>query len=237
MNWGIGLSINPKVPHVRARPGCPCAPWDAARMQDPTGRSGVVAPFGDSIIAGGKGPRMSCPDVVAVKRPGRQMRDRYRLTAAMALIALSPTVYTAVQDSVAAQPQIEQLPNDPGKAPIAPPQGAIVTVFDNREVQGILGTEVRSVVDENMGRIVNIMVDRTGQVRAAVIDFGGFLGVGSRKIAVAWNVLHFLPDAKKGGRVALELTRDQVRGAPEFKEDKPVVVLGASGSVELLPFP
>jgi hypothetical protein len=50
-------------------------------------------------------------------------------------------------------------------------------------------------------------------------------------------VLHFLPDAKKGGRIALELTRDQVRGAPEFKEDKPVVVLGASGSLELLPFP
>jgi hypothetical protein len=33
------------------------------------------------------------------------------------------------------------------------------------------------------------------------------------------------------------LTRDQVRAAPEFKEDKPVVVLGASGSLESLPFP
>ena len=57
--------------------------------------------------------------------------------------------------------------------------------------EGILGKEVRSKADENMGRIVDVIVDRTGQVRAAVIDFGGFLGVGNRKIAVDWNALNF----------------------------------------------
>ena len=44
-----------------------------------------------------------------------------------------------------------------------------------------------------MGRIVDVLVDRRGQVRAAIIDFGGFLGVGSRKIAVDWSALHFPP--------------------------------------------
>jgi len=38
-----------------------------------------------------------------------------------------------------------------------------------------------------MGRIVDVIVDLAGVVRAAVIDFGGFLGVGSRKIVVDWN--------------------------------------------------
>ena len=47
-----------------------------------------------------------------------------------------------------------------------------------------------------MGRIVDVLVDRSGQVRAAIIDFGGFLGVGSRKIAVDWNALHFPPPAQ-----------------------------------------
>jgi hypothetical protein len=45
-----------------------------------------------------------------------------------------------------------------------------------------------------------------------------------------------LTDEKNDRRVALELTRDQVRAAPEFKEDQPVVVLGASGSLESLSF-
>jgi hypothetical protein len=161
------------------------------------------------------------------------MRVVYRVAAAMALIALSATVYSTAQDNPPAQPQIEPGPDSTGKGP---PREPTVTVFDNHEVQGILGREVRSAADENMGRIVDVLVDRTGQVTAAVIDFGGFLGVGSRKIAVAWNAIRFPPTANKGERVALELTRDQVRAAPEYKADRPVVVLGASGNLESLPF-
>ena len=70
-----------------------------------------------------------------------------------------------------------------------------VTVLGSKQAEGILGKEVRSSADENMGRIVDVVVDRTGQVRAAVIDFGGFLGVGNRKIAVDWNALElFAPE-------------------------------------------
>jgi len=94
---------------------------------------------------------------------------------------------------------------------------------------------VRGATDENMGRIVDVLVDRAGQMRAAIIDFGGFLGVGSRKIAVDWNALHFPEPGKPGGRIALELTRDQVKAAPEYQDGKPVVILGALGKLEPLP--
>jgi hypothetical protein len=137
------------------------------------------------------------------------------------------------QKSGSSQEDSIRSPNDTLREPT-------MTVFDRQEVQGILGREVRSGANERMGRIVDVIVDRSGQVRAAIIDFGGFLGVGSRKIAVAWNALRFLPDAKDAKnveRIGLELTRDQVQGAPEYKEDKPVVVLGASGGLESLPFP
>ena len=109
-----------------------------------------------------------------------------------------------------------------------------VTVLDSQEVQGILGREIRSTADENMGRIVDVLVDGSGTVRAAIIDFGGFLGVGSRKIAVAWTALHFVPAAEKRYGIVLELTRDQVKPAPEYKEGKPVLVLVASGKLEPL---
>jgi hypothetical protein len=128
-------------------------------------------------------------------------------------------------------------PSVPNTAPGEPKP--TVTIFDRLEVQGILGKEVRSGANENMGRIVDVIVDRGGQVRAAIIDFGGFLGVGNRRVAVAWNALRFPPDPndpKKVDRIGLDLTRDQVQAAPEYKEDKPVVVLGASGGLESLPF-
>lgn len=102
------------------------------------------------------------------------------------------------------------------------------TVLPNQDVQGVLGKEVRSSADEDMGRIVDILVDRGGQVRAAVIDFGGFLGVGNRKVVVDWTALHFAP-ADQPDRVSLDLTRNQIKQAPEYKPGKPVVVLGALG--------
>jgi hypothetical protein len=117
------------------------------------------------------------------------------------------------------------------KEPAPPPS---VTIIGARDAHGVLGRDVRSAADENMGRIVDVIVDRAGTVRAAVIDFGGFLGVGSRKIVVDWNALHFGRIANKSDSITLELTKDQVTAAPEYKEDAPIVVLGASGSLQPL---
>ena len=115
-----------------------------------------------------------------------------------------------------------------------PPEPASVTVLGSRQAQSVLGREVRSSANENMGRIVDVIVDREGRVLAAVIDFGGFLGVGSRKIAVDWSALRFDLDEKRD-LVVLELTRDQVKAAPEYKDKQSVVVLGAAGGLQSLP--
>lgn len=117
----------------------------------------------------------------------------------------------------------------------APEAEPSVTILGSRQAQSVLGKDVRSSANENMGRIVDVIVDRSGKVRAAVIDFGGFLGVGSRKIAVDWNTLRFDIDSNKRDLVTLELTRDQVKAAPEYKDKQPVIVLGAAGGLQSMP--
>jgi hypothetical protein len=163
-----------------------------------------------------------------IMRGDQRSRPAAQLTAAFA--ALLCVVLTVSSIAFA-----EDTTNS-GSNPPPPPATPEITVLDNHEVEGVLGREVLSATNENMGRIVDVLVDRTGQVRAAIIDFGGFLGVGSRKIAVDWNALHFPPPGKPGARITLELTRDQVKAAPEYQEGKPVVVLGALGKLESLPF-
>jgi hypothetical protein len=114
--------------------------------------------------------------------------------------------------------------------------GTPATVIDDRDAEAILGKSVYSAASEDMGRIVDVIVKRNGEVRAAVIDFGGFLGVGSRKIAVDWSALRF-PTSGPMDHINLELTRDQVRLAPEFKPGEPLVVLGSVGDVQPSPEP
>jgi PRC-barrel domain len=122
-------------------------------------------------------------------------------------------------------------PPAPAQPDSSPPDRPAAVVLERREARSILGREVRSAAGENMGRIVDVIVDQAGNARAAVIDFGGFLGVGSRKIAVSWNALHFAV-ADGSDRITLGFTRDQVKAAPEYQEGKPIVVLGASGAVD-----
>jgi PRC-barrel domain len=121
-------------------------------------------------------------------------------------------------------------------SPVPPAPPPSVTIIGARDAHGVLGRDVRSTTDEDMGHIVDVIVDRAGMVRAAVIDFGGFLGVGSRRIVVDWNALHFGRIANKSDSITLELTKEQVTAAPEYKEDTPIVVLGASGTLQPLQF-
>jgi hypothetical protein len=151
---------------------------------------------------------------------------------AAAWAADEPALPPADQKAATPAAPKEAPPKETAPKETAPPPS--VTIIEATDAHGVLGRDVRSPTEEDMGRIVDVIVDRAGQVRAAVIDFGGFLGVGSRKIVVDWNALHFGQIANKSESITLELTKDQVKAAPEYKEDAPIVVLGASGA--LLPF-
>jgi hypothetical protein len=153
--------------------------------------------------------------------------------AAVIVLTLGLAIDVALSENGQPPGQSQQPADNPAATP---PGSPAVTVLNDHEVEGILGREVRSADDANMGRIVDVIVDRSGKVPAAIIDFGGFLGVGSRKIAVDWNALHFAAPGQLGERITLELTPDQVKAAPEYQEGKPVIVLGALGKLEPLPF-
>jgi hypothetical protein len=161
-----------------------------------------------------------------------------RLITLMA-IAFSTLATASGAENDAASPSPTPAPppqNTAPAAPKAPTPPPSVTIIGAMDAHGVLGRDVRSPTDQDMGRIVDVIVDRTGVVRAAVIDFGGFLGVGSRKIVVDWNALHFGRVANKSDSITLDLSKEQVTAAPEYKEDAPIVVLGASGSLQPLYF-
>jgi hypothetical protein len=117
---------------------------------------------------------------------------------------------------------------------VGPKQSA--ATVDETAVRGILGRTVQGADGKDMGRIIDVIVDSVGRVRAAVIDFGGFLGVGSRKIAVDWTALHFDGALKNERNIGLALTQDQLKAAPEYKDGSPSVAIDSTGALEQLDF-
>jgi hypothetical protein len=110
-----------------------------------------------------------------------------------------------------------QLPTSPSVAET--PAGGVVNAQVKLmpvAVMSILGKPVKGPNGEDLGRVVDVLADASGRVRIAIVDFGGFLGVGDRRIAVDWPLLRFNPD---GGDSSLLLSvgRDKLKSAPEYK--------------------
>ena len=102
-------------------------------------------------------------------------------------------------------------------APPAPVTSSADQKPASSAVISILGKKVFGRDGEDMGRVVDVLADSDGRARAAVIDFGGFLGVGNRRVAVDWRSLQIDP-SNADKPVILSLSRGQVNAAPEFKE-------------------
>ena len=103
-------------------------------------------------------------------------------------------------------------------------------------VSGVLGRIVAGPDGQDIGRVVDVLVDFSGQPRAAVIDFGGFMGLGSRKIAVQWGAFRF-PAGGSDARLSIALTPEEIKNTPEYAgSGKPVAVVGP-GTPEPRPGP
>jgi hypothetical protein len=100
------------------------------------------------------------------------------------------------------------------------------TLSVSQHLESVLGKRLADASGENAGRIVDVLVDGTGQVRAAIVDYGGFLGIGSRKIAISWSDLRFAPDGSPDA-VAVEFSRERLARAPQVVAGQPVAVVGA----------
>jgi hypothetical protein len=91
-------------------------------------------------------------------------------------------------------------------------------------VLAVLGRTVSTQDGKPIGRLVDVLVDDSGAPEAGVIDFGGFMGVGARKVAVHWSALHFTPGNAKQP-ITLELTPDQIKAVPEYREKRPAPIV------------
>lgn len=94
--------------------------------------------------------------------------------------------------------------------------------FDLISSQKVDGTAVYNTEDEKLGKIDHFMVGkRDGQVRYAVLDYGGFFGAGDELYPLPWEALTY--STEKGGYV-VNINKDRLNRdkAPSFRRgDEP----------------
>jgi hypothetical protein len=138
-------------------------------------------------------------------------------------LAQAPSTLNAPRPSAEQQ---QRVPTKPAQPAMPKPLPDNAKELPARQVMPLLGSKAQDLAGEDLGPVVDVVVDRSGWPRALVIDFGGFLGVGSRKIAIDWRLVHFRPE-NHDAPVLLHLDRAEVQAAPEFVPDvEPLRMLG-----------
>jgi hypothetical protein len=108
------------------------------------------------------------------------------------------------------------------KSTMAPKAGA-GEKFVNTQTSGqwlasdIMGMNVLGAKDEKIGTVSDLLMDDDGNLLAAVVGVGGFLGIGQKNVAITFDTLNISADKDGDPQAKLTLTKEELESAPEFK--------------------
>jgi len=115
------------------------------------------------------------------------------------------------------------MPDDASQKPVTTPADHSLITASRAIDTAILNTQ-----GERIGRLKDLSIDKiSGQVRYALISFGGFLGVGDHIHPVPWSVLKYEP--RLGGYVT-PLDKAALEAAPKFSNDELAALGGGDHS-------
>jgi sporulation protein YlmC with PRC-barrel domain len=91
-------------------------------------------------------------------------------------------------------------------------------VANGWRVSKLVGADIRNDKGDKIGKVDDIIVTPSGELSIAVVDVGGFLGIGSRRVAIPMRQLQITRDPSK--IVLPGASKDALKTLPEFKYEK-----------------
>ncbi len=102
-------------------------------------------------------------------------------------------------------------------AAVMPPQFVTLQQTDMLS-SNVVGLDVYDMHNNDIGKIQDVAFDSNKAVKGYVLSVGGFLGMGSRYVAVDTGSVAIKYDtADKKWHANMDATKDQLKAAPEFK--------------------
>jgi sporulation protein YlmC with PRC-barrel domain len=87
------------------------------------------------------------------------------------------------------------------------------------------GTDVIGDDNQKIGDVTDILFDKSGKIEAYIVSVGGFLGIGSKNVALPPSSFQVMPGDQTGGtsydRLKLSMTKDQLQQMASFEPYSP----------------
>lgn len=101
------------------------------------------------------------------------------------------------------------------------------------------GTDVLGSDNQKIGDVSDILFDKDGKIEAYVVGVGGFLGIGTKDVALAPSAFQVVPgdqSKNESDKLKLSMTKDQLKQAANFEPHKvPSATTGSGGSMGMRP--
>ncbi|TPM90695.1 PRC-barrel domain containing protein [Mesorhizobium sp. B2-1-3A] len=88
--------------------------------------------------------------------------------------------------------------------------------IDKVRVEDLVGTTVYGANDAKVGKIGDVVLTGDKKVDAVLIDVGGFLGMGTKEVAVGMDNLKFMTDKSGNRYLYTNFTKEQFNAQPAY---------------------
>jgi len=104
------------------------------------------------------------------------------------------------------------------QTPVIERDGYEQLVVTDVSTEMLIGKNVYGLNDDSVGTIDDLLVDDKGLITNVIIDFGGFLGMGTTQVSVGYDEIAVLADSGRSDvRVYIDATKEQVQAQPQYE--------------------
>jgi sporulation protein YlmC with PRC-barrel domain len=140
------------------------------------------------------------------------------------MIHMKFTLVTAACAALLALPALAQETTSPNaRTPSAADQrGGMAPTTDagtataQISADDLLDEKVLNDANESIGEVEDVLIDNTGKVAAVIVGAGGFLGLGEKSVALAFDKLKFARDDDNELVVKTDMRKEDLEAAPTY---------------------
>ena len=149
------------------------------------------------------------------------MMKKLMISTALSGLMFSAALAQAPSSPPSATDQTKQ-PSMSQPAPATAPNFVASQKPDQWLASKFKGTDVLGADNQKIGDVSDILFDKSGKVDAIIVSVGGFLGLGSKHVAIAPSAF----DVVKGqndtsDKLKISATKDQLEQAQNFEPYQP----------------